>query len=202
MAIAHTTKTSTLMKMGLFALMLLAGGLTTNLATTMPAKAMDQHETFIYSGGCFWCTEADSEKLDGVIDTISGFTAGTTENPRYYYGEWGDHREAAKVIYDPNIISFEDLVRHVYSTVDYEDAGGQFCDRGHSYSPAIYVKNDEEARIAKSLAPATSIVPIEMESKFFPVREGHQDYYNKSSIKYKFYRHRCGRDRRIEELKG
>ena len=170
------------------------------MALAPPAKAMDQHESFIYSGGCFWCTEADSEKLDGVIDTISGFTGGTTENPRYYSGKWGDHREAAKVIYDPEVIRFEDLVKHVFKTVDYEDDGGQFCDRGHSYSPAIYVKTDEQAAIAKALAPATSVVPIERESTFYPVREEHQDFYKKRSVKYKFYRFNCGRDRRIERL--
>ena len=83
-------------------------------------------ETFIYSGGCFWCTEADTDKLIGVSDVISGFTGGTTLNPRYEPGKWGDHREAAQVEYDPQIISFEELVRHVYRTIDYEDGEGQF----------------------------------------------------------------------------
>ena len=78
-------------------------------------------ETFVYSGGCFWCTEADSERLEGVSDVISGFTGGTTANPVYQVGKWGDHREAAQVIYDPAIISFEELVAHVYLTIDYED---------------------------------------------------------------------------------
>lgn len=157
-------------------------------------------ETFVYSGGCFWCTESDSEKLEGVIEVISGFTGGTTEDPKYYPGKWGNHREAAKVIYDPDVISYEDLVRHVYKTIDYEDADGQFCDRGHSYSPAIYYKTEAQKQIAQRLAPPTSVVPIEMEGEYFPVRESHQDYYKKSKIKYKFYRARCGRDKRIKEL--
>ena len=97
-------------------------------------------ETFNYSGGCFWCTEADSEKLEGVTEVISGFTGGTTASPRYEVGKWGDHREAAQIIYDPALISYEDLVRHVYATIDFEDNDGQFCDRGRSYSPAIYFK--------------------------------------------------------------
>ncbi len=158
-------------------------------------------ETFVYSGGCFWCTEADSEKLKGVSEVISGFTGGTTDNPRYYSGEWGNHREAAQIIYDPTVISYEELVKHVYATVDYEDGGGQFCDRGHSYSPAIYYKNDDERLIAEKLAPKSSIVPIEAESKFYPVREEHQDFYKKNEYKYKFYRYRCGRDDRVEALK-
>lgn len=188
-----------------------AGGLVSSYTTSghstsggiiSSAVAMDQNETFIYSGGCFWCTEADTEKLDGVVDTISGFTGGTTDNPKYFFGQWGDHREAALVIYNPKVVSFEDLVKHVYTTIDYEDADGQFCDRGRSYSPAIYVKNDEQAAIATQLAPATSIVPIEREGKFYPVRDAHQDFYKKRAKKYNYYRQRCGRDRRVSELNG
>lgn len=201
---ATTTKTTPLSwgKMHILALAITA--LAAVFLTATPGRAMDGNadgqESFIYSGGCFWCTEADSEKLGGVSDVISGFTGGTTKDPKYYSGKWGNHREAAKVIYDPKVISFEDLVKHVYKTVDYEDDGGQFCDRGHSYSPAIYVKNDDQAAIAKALAPATSVVPIERESMFYPVREAHQDFYKKRSVKYKFYRFNCGRDRRLSAL--
>lgn len=175
-----------------FAAFILAANVMTRIATA---------ETFVYSGGCFWCTEADSEKLKGVSEVISGFTGGTTDNPRYYSGQWGDHRESAQVIYDPAVISYEDLVKHVYATIDYEDAGGQFCDRGHSYSPAIYYKTDAERKIAEQLAPKTSVVSIEPESTFYPVREEQQDYYKKHAIKYKFYRYSCGRDARVEALK-
>ena len=157
-------------------------------------------ETFVYSGGCFWCTEADTEQLEGVIDVISGFTGGTTPNPRYLPGQWGDHREAAKVIYDPLVISFEELVRHVFATVDYEDDKGQFCDRGHSYSPAIYYKTDEERKIADKIAPSTSTLPLEPESIFYPVRDEHQDFYKKKTMRYKYYRLRCGRDGRLKTL--
>ena len=157
-------------------------------------------ETFVYSGGCFWCTEADSEKLEGVSDVISGFTGGTTANPVYRVGNWGDHREAAQVIYDPALISFEELVTHVYATIDYEDLDGQFCDRGRSYSPAIYFKSKAEKFAIERLAPASSVVPIELEKKFYPVRVEHQGYYKKNPMRYKFYRNRCGRDQRIKEL--
>ena len=78
-------------------------------------------DTFVYSGGCFWCTEADTEKLDGVSDVISGFTAGTTKDPKYIPGQWGDHREAALVLYDPNKITLKELVTHVFKTIEYED---------------------------------------------------------------------------------
>ena len=159
-------------------------------------------ETFVYSGGCFWCTEADSENLDGVTEVTSGFTGGTSPNPRYEYGKWGDHREAAQVSYDPAVISYEDLVRHVYATIDYEDNEGQFCDRGHSYSPAIYYTTEAERMIAKRLAPKNSVVPIELETAYYPVRAEHQDFYKKQAIKYKYYRFRCDRDSRIDALNG
>ena len=159
-----------------------------------------EERTFVYSGGCFWCTEADFEKVDGVREVVSGFTGGTTDDPKYYSGQWGNHREAAQVYYDPDVVSFEELVRHVYRTIDYEDGDGQFCDRGRSYTPAIYYKTKAERDIAADLAPPTSIVPIEPESEFFPVREAHQDYYKKKAVRYKVYRSRCGRDQRIEEL--
>ena len=157
-------------------------------------------DTFVYSGGCFWCTEADTEKLDGVSDVISGFTAGTTKDPKYIPGQWGDHREAALVLYDPKKITFKELVTHVFKTIDYEDNNGQFCDRGRSYTPAIYYKNDEEKKIILSLAPKSSIVPIEKESRFYPVREEHQNYYKKQTYKYEYYRFMCRRDSRLEQL--
>ena len=157
-------------------------------------------DTFVYSGGCFWCTEADTEKLDGVSDVISGFTAGTTKDPKYIPGQWGDHREAALVIYDPKKITFKELVTHVFKTIDYEDADGQFCDRGRSYTPAIYYKSEDQKKIILSLAPKTSIVPVEKESKFYPVREEHQNYYKKQSYKYEYYRFMCRRDKRLEQL--
>ena len=157
-------------------------------------------DTFIYSGGCFWCTESDTEKLQGVSTVISGFTSGTTPNPKYYPGKWGDHREAALVNYNPKLISLEKLVKHVFKSIDYEDNEGQFCDRGRSYSPAIYYKNYYEKNLISSLAPKSSVVPIEPETKFFPVREEHQDYYLKNPFQYNFYRYRCGRDFRLDEL--
>jgi peptide-methionine (S)-S-oxide reductase len=156
------------------------------LMMTAPARAADV-KTFVYSGGCYWCTEADSEKLDGVSKVISGYES---------------NREAAQVFYDPDVISYEDLVRHVYRTIDFEDDKGQFCDRGQSYSPAIYYKSEEEKAIAEALAPPTSVVPIEPERQFRPVRESRQNYYKTHSTKYKIYRFSCGRDKRLKELNG
>ena len=158
-------------------------------------------DTFYYSGGCFWCTEQDFEEFRGVKEVISGFTGGTTPNPKYYPNQWGDHREAAKVIYDPNKVSFAELVKHVFNTVDYEDSDGQFCDRGHSYSPAIYYKNNEQKNIINDIAPKTSKVAVEKETKFYPVRDEHQNFYKKNSLKYYLYKTACGREKRLKQLK-
>lgn len=158
-------------------------------------------DNFYYSGGCFWCTEEDFEEFKGVKEVISGFTGGTTPNPKYYPNQWGDHREAAKVIYDPNKVSFAELVKHVFNTVDYEDSDGQFCDRGHSYSPAIYYKNNEQKNIINDIAPKTSKVAVEKETKFFPVRDEHQNFYKKNYLKYYLYKTACGREKRLKQLK-
>jgi peptide-methionine (S)-S-oxide reductase len=147
--------------------------------------ASAETKTFVYSGGCYWCTEADSEKLQGVSKVISGYSS---------------NREAAQVFYDPDVIGFDDLIRHVYRTIDYEDGDGQFCDRGRSYSPAIYYKTEEEKTLAEALTPSTSIVPIEPEKQFRPVSESRQDYYKKNKVRYNLYRKGCGRDRRLKEL--
>ena len=174
----------------------------TTVVPTAEAKleVPDGAATFVYSGGCFWCTESDSEKLDGVYEAISGFTAGTTADPKYGYGRSGDHREGSLVFYDPTKLSYTDLVTHAFNTIDYTDGGGQFCDRGHEYSPAIYFKTPEEKAIIESLAPKNSEVAIEMESQFYPVNAGHQDYWKKNSVRYKYYRTGCGRDAKIAKL--
>ncbi len=160
----------------------------------------DNAATFVYSGGCFWCTEKDSEALNGVYDAISGFTAGTTDDPKYGYGRSGDHREASIVYYDPTKLSYGQLAAHAFNTVDYTDGDGQFCDRGHEYSPAIYYKTLEEKKIVESLAPKGSKVAIEKESAFYPVNAGHQDYYKKNTIRYNYYRTGCGRDAKVAKL--
>jgi len=171
-------------------------------AADRPDDVPDTAAWFQYSGGCFWCTEADSEKLEGVYEAVSGFTGGTTPNPIYQRGGWGDHREAAQIWYDPSVLDFADLVNHVYTTVDYQDNSGQFCDRGRSYEPAIYFTTEEEKAIAQDLAPESSVVPIEPTSRFYPVRDDQQGYYKGtlSQLKYRYYRLSCGRDGRIFDL--
>ena len=158
----------------------------------------DTSESLIVAGGCFWCIEKDFEKLDAVHEVVSGYAGGTLKNPTYQSHQ--GHREVVKIYYDPQAISFAELIDYYYRHVDYEDDGGQFCDRGHAYSPVIHVKTEEQRQIAKTRAPATSVVPIEDDVTFWEAERYHQDYYMKNNLRYKFYRFSCGRDQRVAEL--
>ncbi len=160
-----------------------------------------------FAGGCFWCVEADFQKLEGVGDVISGFTGGTLENPTYR-GNHEGHYEAVEVNYDDEIITYDALLRYFWRHIDPLDAGGQFCDRGFSYKTAIFVGNDTERVLAETtrdqvdaLFPednvATEILPA---GRFWPVEEYHQEYADKNPLRYGYYRRACGRDRRVDQL--
>ena len=167
--------------------------------------------TAIFAGGCFWCTEADFEKVRGVKEAVSGYTGGTTENPTYEQVTAGGtgHYEAVRVTYDPSQVSYEQLTDYYFRTVDPLDAEGQFCDRGDSYRTAIFPVDAEQKRIAEaekaqaaetlSKPIATSIIPA---GRFYPAEGYHQDYYKTNKLKYNFYRSRCGRDARLAEVWG
>jgi peptide-methionine (S)-S-oxide reductase len=156
--------------------------------------------------------ESDFEKLDGVSDVISGFTGGTLENPTYN-GDHSGHYEAVEITYDPDKISYEELLRYYWRHIDPFDDQGQFCDKGHSYKSAVFVANKEERSIAEqtrkeveTLFPGERVATEILDaSTFYPIKGDesyHQDYYKKSPVKYKFYRWNCGRDQRVEELWG
>ena len=160
-----------------------------------------------FAGGCFWCVEADFQKLDGVGDVISGFTGGTLANPSYR-GNHEGHYEAVEVNYDDAVISYEALLRFFWRHIDPLDSGGQFCDRGFSYQSAIFVSSDAERRSAQAtrdevddLFPdaevATAILPA---ARFWPVEAYHQEYASKNPLRYGYYRRKCGRDRRVKAL--
>ncbi len=166
----------------------------------------------ILAGGCFWCMEADFEKLDGVTDVVSGFTGGTVKDPTYS-GNHEGHVEAVEITYDPAKISYQKLLDHFWVNIDPFDNGGQFCDRGPSYLSAIFVADDSERQLAEQSKrqvaeqfPKQKVVtPILTASTFYPSKGDesyHQDYYKKSPVRYKFYRWNCGRDQRLKELWG
>ncbi|HEY9553169.1 peptide-methionine (S)-S-oxide reductase MsrA [Allosphingosinicella sp.] len=165
----------------------------------------------VFAGGCFWCTEADFEKVAGVISAVSGYTGGTIKSPSYEQVSSGGtgHYEAVKVTYDPARVSYEQLADYFFRTVDPTDAGGQFCDRGDSYRTAIFVDGAGQRQVAeaeKAEADAALsddvVTPILPAASFYEAEAYHQDYYKKNSLKYRFYRTRCGRDARLKELWG
>lgn len=171
-----------------------------------PASAAEKLATF--AGGCFWCIEADFEKLEGVSDVISGFTGGTLKNPTYS-GNHKGHYEAVQLRYDDEVVSYAELLDYFWRHIDPLDAGGQFCDRGFSYKTAVFVADERERALAEaSLVDvearlgnevATAILPS---SRFWPVEDYHQDFARKNPVRYKYYRWNCGRDQRVEELWG
>ena len=165
----------------------------------------------VFAGGCFWCMEPPYDVLKGVLKTTSGFTGGFTANPTYEQVTFGDtgHYEVVEILYDDTIISYEELLAVFWQNIDPLDAGGQFCDRGSSYRTAIFVEGEKEKALAQSSKQTiqnqldsyvmTLILPL---SKFYEAESYHQDYYVKNPIRYKYYRFRCGRDDRLEELWG
>jgi peptide methionine sulfoxide reductase msrA/msrB len=165
----------------------------------------------VFAGGCFWCTESDFEKVDGVIEAISGYTGGHIANPTYKQVSGGGtgHVEAVKVIYDPEKMDYKDLLEIFWRSINPTDPGGQFVDRGSQYRSAIFYADAAQQRQAKAskekLAAsgifdqsiATEILPLE---KFYEAEAYHQDYYKKNPIRYKWYRSGSGRDRFLEKV--
>jgi len=171
------------------------------------------YETAIFAGGCFWCMEPPFEKLDGVIDAISGYTGGSLENPTYEQVSSGStkHIEAVKVVYDAEEISYEELLDVFWRQIDPTDSGGQFVDRGYQYTSAIFYKTEEEKKLAEESLKALEasgrfeeeiVTPIREASEFYNAEEYHQDYYIKSDVKYKYYRSRSGRDEFLNKVWG
>lgn len=169
-------------------------------------------EKTILAGGCFWCMESDFEKLEGVTDVISGFTGGTADNPTYN-GDHEGHYEAVEITYDPDKVSYRELLDHFWVNIDPFDGIGQFCDKGPSYLSAIFVANEEERSIAQQTRrevvaqfPNRKVVtPILDAATFYPIKgdeSHHQDYYKKSPLRYQAYRWGCGRDKRLEDIWG
>lgn len=167
--------------------------------------------TAMFGNGCFWCAEADFEKVPGVVDVVSGYAGGTTENPTYENYAAGGHREVVFVTYDPMRISFAQLVEHTIKHGDPTDAEGSFYDRGAEYAPAIYYKSAAEKAAAESVISAIDALRMFEKSialailpstTFYSAEEYHQDYYKKNPFKYAYYRHGSGRDAFIEKHWG
>lgn len=174
--------------------------------------ASAQADTAVFAGGCFWCMESDFEKLEGVSEAVSGFTGGKAPNPTYK-GDHEGHYEAIEVTYDPLVVSYQQLLDYYWLNVDPFDAQGQFCDKGHSYLSAIFVANEKERTLAHAsrekivdqFSPQTVVTPVLPTAAFYPIKGDesyHQNYYKNSPKKYAFYRWRCGRDKRLNDIWG
>lgn len=187
-----------------FAMLLLLVFAPVGLVRQSDAAETQAHiEQALFAGGCFWCMEKPFEAINGVVSVVSGYAGGTTENPTYQnYGQ-GGHVEVVQITYDPAKVSYGRLLDVFWRQIDPTDAGGQFVDRGHEYSSAIYVTGSQQRQLAeasKAQLEASSILkkavvtPILDAPKFWPAENYHQDYYKNSPIRYTFYRSRSGRD--------
>jgi methionine-S-sulfoxide reductase len=173
------------------------------------AMSAPLYKTAVFAGGCFWCMEPPFDKADGVTKTISGYSGGEKNNPNYHEVASGrtNHIEAIEVTYDASKITYEQLLDIFWRQVDPTDPGGQFVDRGHQYSTAIFYKTEAEKKIAlKSMAKIQKnfkkkiVTKVRAYSKFFPAEDYHQDYYKKNPIRYKFYRYNSGRDQFLKKV--
>ncbi len=188
---------------------------TPSLVTPEPVKAETtvSIKKMLVAGGCFWCVEADLEKLPGVIEGISGYAGGNTENPTYKNYSKAGHREVVEVEYDENKVTFAEVAIYAIKHMDPTDGDGSFYDRGESYAPALYYKTDAEKKILQDIVAkidqagpyekklAVKILPT---TTFWPAEDYHQNYYKGTltSLKYSYYRKASGRDAFIKENWG
>jgi peptide-methionine (S)-S-oxide reductase len=189
--------------------MLIAVGLCVHGNRAHAAEPQD----LVVAGGCFWCVEADFEKVSGVIGAVSGFTGGTSKNPSYKEVTQGTtgHFEAVKITFDPDKVTRASLLDLFFRSVDPTDAGGQFCDRGDSYRSGIFPLDAEQERLARASrqalkddpeAPSPVVTEITRADRFWPAEQYHQNYYRKNPLRYRFYKSACGRADRLEQLWG
>jgi len=197
---------------------LLVGMLVPALGVSARANAAEValaegQQSAIFAGGCFWCVESDFDKVPGVLKTISGYTGGQKLNPTYEEVSAGytGHAEAVQVVFDSKKVSYQQLVEFFWRSIDPTTLNSQFCDHGNQYRTAIFYNSPEQKQIAEQSKAALEknkpfkeriVTEITQAGPFYPAEEYHQDFHVKSSIRYDFYRYRCGRDQRVKELWG
>jgi len=180
------------------------------LMLAMPFNAMAE-ETAIFAGGCFWCMEKPFEQVEGVTAVISGYSGGKSSNPSYKNYGAGGHIEVVKVIFNPEKVSYDQLLDIFWRQIDPIDAGGQFVDRGHEYTSAIFYLNDSQHKAAiaskkrmdkSGVFGARIVTPVKPASAFYAAEEYHQNYYAKNPVRYWYYRSRSGRDDYLVSIWG
>lgn len=201
----------------LIALMIFSsiGFMMANSAETMKEDEMSTQDRQIdiatFAGGCFWCTEADFEKLSGVVKAISGYTGGTKDNPSYKEVSAGTtgHVEAVQVYFDPSKVTYKELVDYFWRHINPTDPGGQFVDRGRQYRSVIFYHNENQRQIAEKSKETLNrsgkfdkpvVTDILKLSAFYSAEEYHQDYYKKNRLRYKYYRYGSGRDQFLKKV--
>ena len=166
-----------------------------------------------FAGGCFWCVEADFDKLPGVLSTTSGYIGGRVINPTYEQvaAKVTGHAEAVEIRYDPARVSYEQLLAHYWRTIDPTTVDRQFCDAGSPYRTAIFAHDAAQLAAAKSSLAALEknkpfkepiVTQVVLAGPFYVAEDYHQDYYLKNPVRYKYYRNGCGRDARLSQLWG
>lgn len=179
----------------------------------LASPSLFANELATFAGGCFWCVEEAFDKVPGVVSTTSGFANGNTRSPTYEQVSSGGtgFTEAVQVEFDPARVSYMQLLQIFWRNHDPLDSGGQFCDRGDQYRPAIIYHSDEQKQQAQASLEelrkaqpfkGTIITPIEPQKNFYSAEPYHQDYHIKNPIRYKFYKYQCGRASRLEVLWG
>ena len=176
------------------------------------AQTAPKQEVATFAGGCFWCTEADFDKVPGVISTTSGFIGGTVANPSYQQVTSGTtgHTEAVEIVFDPGKVTYQQLLDVFWRNHDPLAKDRQFCDRGDMYRPGIFVHSEAQRALAEAskkqaqsrFSPRVVHTEITRASAFYKAEDYHQDYHEKNPVRYKLYRFNCGRDQRLEELWG
>jgi peptide-methionine (S)-S-oxide reductase len=167
-------------------------------------------EKAIFAGGCFWCSESDFEKVPGVISVVSGYTGGRVVKPSYEEVSAGQtgHRESVEVTFDPQKVTYAQLLEDYWHSIDPTDNAGQFCDDGPQYRSAIFYLNEAQKQQAEASKAAVLkklgkvYTDILAAGPFYPAEGYHQDYYKKNPVRYHFYRFNCGRDQRLKQIWG
>ena len=179
-----------------------------------PTSALAAVQSAVLAGGCFWCMESDLEKLPGVISVESGYSGGSVSEPTYNQvsSETTGHQEVVEVRFDADRISYPRLLQSYWRNVDPLDGDGQFCDRGDSYRPVIFTSGEQQnsealasqSAAARELGVSASALKVEIKplEKFWPAEDYHQNFAQLNSMKYKYYRWACGRDKRLDDVWG
>ena len=179
--------------------------------TTGTDAAATEKKKAIFAGGCFWCMEKPFETIDGVLSVTSGYMGGTSKDPTYRDYSAGGHIEVVEIVFDPDKVTYETLLDTFWRQVDPTDNGGQFVDRGHAYTTAIFYLDDGQKQSALASKKALEqsgrfdrpiVTPILAATPFYPAEQYHQDYYKKNPVRYRFYRSGSGRDTFLKKVWG